>query len=77
VKRVVVLGRGVAGMSTVAAQPGMLTGLPVIELDKCFWSSDLTPLSFCIAADARPPLVGLIVNLAVMSGRSIRLLQLP
>jgi hypothetical protein len=55
----------------------MLTGLPVIELDKCFWSSDLTPLSFCIAADARPPLVGLIVNLAVMSGRSIRLLQLP
>jgi adenylate kinase family enzyme len=45
VKRVVVLGRGGAGKSTVAVQLGMLTGLPVIELDKFFWSSDLTPLS--------------------------------
>ena len=44
-KRVVVLGRGGAGKSTVAVQLGMLTGLPVIELDKYFWSSDLTPLS--------------------------------
>jgi adenylate kinase family enzyme len=44
VKRVVVLGRGGAGKSTVAVQLGMLTGLPVTELDKCFWSSDLTPL---------------------------------
>ena len=43
-KRVVVLGRGGAGKSTVAVQLGMLIGLPVIELDKYFWSSDLTPL---------------------------------
>jgi adenylate kinase family enzyme len=43
VKRVVVLGRGGAGKSTVAVQLGMLIGLPVIELDKYFWSSDLTP----------------------------------
>lgn len=39
------LGRGGAGKSAVAVQLGMLTGLPVIELDKYFWSSDLTPLS--------------------------------
>jgi adenylate kinase family enzyme len=44
VKRVVVLGRGGAGKSTLAAQLGTLAGLPVIELDKHFWSSDLTPL---------------------------------
>jgi adenylate kinase family enzyme len=44
VNRVVVLGRGGAGKSAVAVQLGMLTGLPVIELDKYFWSSDLTPL---------------------------------
>jgi adenylate kinase family enzyme len=44
VKRVVVLGRGGAGKSTVAAKLGVLTGLPVIELDKHFWSSDLRPL---------------------------------
>jgi adenylate kinase family enzyme len=44
VKRVVVLGRGGAGKSTVAVQLGMLTGLPVMELDKHFWSSDLSPL---------------------------------
>jgi adenylate kinase family enzyme len=44
VNRVVVLGRGGAGKSTVAARLGVLTGLPVIELDKHFWSRDLTPL---------------------------------
>ena len=43
--RVVVLGRGGAGKSTVAAKLGVLTVLPVIELDQHFWSSDLTPLS--------------------------------
>ena len=42
--RVVVLGRGGAGKSALAARLGVLTGLPVIELDKHFWSSDLTPL---------------------------------
>lgn len=42
--RVVVLGRGGAGKSALVARLGVLTGLPVIELDKHFWSSDLTPL---------------------------------
>jgi adenylate kinase family enzyme len=44
VNRVVVLGRGGAGKSALAARLGVLTGLPVIELDKHFWSSDLIPL---------------------------------
>jgi adenylate kinase family enzyme len=44
VNRVVVLGRGGAGKSRFAARLGVLTGLPVIELDKHFWSRDLTPL---------------------------------
>jgi adenylate kinase family enzyme len=44
VNRVVVLGRGGAGKSTVATRLGVLTGLPVIELDKHFWSPDLAPL---------------------------------
>ncbi|MFE6862250.1 adenylate kinase [Nocardia sp. NPDC057668] len=43
--RVVVLGRGGAGKSTFAVRLGAVTGLPVIELDKHFWSPDLTPLS--------------------------------
>lgn len=43
-KRVVILGRGGAGKSTVAAQLGTVTGLPVIELGKHFWSPDLTPI---------------------------------
>ena len=44
VNRVVVLGRGGAGKSTLAARLGALTGLPVIELDEHFWSRDLNPL---------------------------------
>lgn len=44
-RRVVILGRGGAGKSTLARQLGALTGLPVIELDKHFWPADLTPLS--------------------------------
>jgi adenylate kinase family enzyme len=43
VNRVVVLGRGGAGKSTLATKLGLLTGLPVIELDKHFWSPDLAP----------------------------------
>lgn len=43
-KRVVVLGRGGAGKSTIAALLGAVTGLPVIELDKHFWPPDLTPI---------------------------------
>jgi adenylate kinase family enzyme len=45
VNRVVVLGRGGAGKSALAARLGVLTGLPVIELDKHFWSRDLTPMA--------------------------------
>jgi len=44
VNRVVVLGRGGAGKSALAVRLGTLTGLPVVELDKHFWSSELTPL---------------------------------
>lgn len=43
-QRVVVLGRGGAGKSTAAAELVHVTGLPVIELDKHFWGTDLSPL---------------------------------
>jgi hypothetical protein len=42
-RRVVILGRGTAGKSTLARQLGDLTGLPVIELDTMFWQPGLTP----------------------------------
>jgi hypothetical protein len=42
-QRVVILGRGAAGKSTLARQLGDLTGLPVTELDKLFWQSGLAP----------------------------------
>jgi adenylate kinase family enzyme len=41
-KRIVILGRGASGKSTLARRLGELTGLPVIELDKLFWQSGLT-----------------------------------
>lgn len=40
-KRVVILGRGGAGKSTLAAALGRATGLPVVELDKHFWGPNL------------------------------------
>jgi adenylate kinase family enzyme len=40
-KRVVILGRGASGKSTLAARLGEITGLPVIELDKSFWQPGL------------------------------------
>jgi len=40
----VVLGRGGAGKSTLAVDLSRVTGLPVIELDRRFWSEDLSPL---------------------------------
>jgi len=40
-KRVVVLGRGASGKSTLAVRLGEITGLPVIELDKLFWRPGL------------------------------------
>jgi adenylate kinase family enzyme len=36
-QRVVILGRGASGKSTLARRLGEITGLPVIELDKVFW----------------------------------------
>jgi adenylate kinase family enzyme len=44
VKRVIILGRGGAGKSTLAAKLGEITGLPVIELDKLFWQPGLRAL---------------------------------
>jgi MoxR-like ATPase len=45
VERVVVLGRGGAGKSTFARHRSQIAGLPVIELDRHFWSEDLSPIS--------------------------------
>jgi adenylate kinase family enzyme len=44
VHRVVVLGRGAAGKTTLSVQLGRVTGIPVVELDAHFWSADLVPL---------------------------------
>jgi adenylate kinase family enzyme len=44
VKRVIVVGPGAAGKSTLAACLGEITGLPVIELDKLFWRPGLAPV---------------------------------
>jgi adenylate kinase family enzyme len=43
VRRVVLLGRGAAGKSTLARRLGAATGIPVVELDALFWRPDLTP----------------------------------
>ncbi|ANZ39630.1 hypothetical protein BBK82_29885 [Lentzea guizhouensis] len=43
-KRVVILGRGGAGKSTLARALGKATGLPVVELDKHFWGPRLEPM---------------------------------
>ena len=43
-QRVVILGRGASGKSTLAMRLGQITGLPVIELDKIFWQPGLLPL---------------------------------
>jgi adenylate kinase family enzyme len=40
-KRVVILGRGAAGKTTLAKRLGEITRLPVIELDSIFWQPDL------------------------------------
>lgn len=42
--RIVVFGRGGAGKSTFALDLSRATGLPVVELDKEFWSEELNPL---------------------------------
>jgi adenylate kinase family enzyme len=40
-KRVVIIGPGASGKSTLAGQLGEITGLRVIELDKLFWQPGL------------------------------------
>jgi hypothetical protein len=45
VARVVILGRGGAGKSTLARRLGSATGLPVIELDAHFWGPGLVPVA--------------------------------
>ncbi|MGA2347900.1 MAG: hypothetical protein ABSF93_17955 [Candidatus Sulfotelmatobacter sp.] len=40
-KRVVILGPGASGKSTLARRLGEITALPVIELDKVFWRPGL------------------------------------
>lgn len=42
-KRVLILGRGASGKTTLAARLGEITGLPVIELDNLFWKPGLLP----------------------------------
>ncbi|HKV93540.1 MAG TPA: adenylate kinase [Candidatus Angelobacter sp.] len=44
-KRVVILGRGAAGKSTLARRLDEITGLGVMELDKLFWQPGLAPTS--------------------------------
>jgi adenylate kinase family enzyme len=41
--RVVILGRGASGKSTLARCLGEITRLPVIEIDKVFWRAGLIP----------------------------------
>ena len=44
-QRVLILGRGGAGKSTLARALSLRTGLPAVELDKHFWQPVLLPLS--------------------------------
>src|SRR5216683_6461299 len=50
-KRVVILGRGASGKSTLARRLGEIAGLPVIEVDKIFWQPGLiaTPRELWVA----------------------------
>lgn len=54
-QRIVVIGRGAAGKSVLAARLGEITGLPVIELDTYFWQAGLigTPAAKWAAAQRR------------------------
>lgn len=42
-KRVVIIGPGASGKSTLAKRIGEITGLPVVELDQLFWQPGLVP----------------------------------
>ncbi|HWG11945.1 MAG TPA: hypothetical protein VG268_01600 [Streptosporangiaceae bacterium] len=56
-RRVVILGRGGAGKSTLARDLSGRTGLPVAELDALFWEPGPTAAEACPWA-ARHQLVG-------------------
>lgn len=44
-ERIVILGRGGAGKSTLARELHTATELPVIELDSIFWSASVEPMT--------------------------------
>jgi len=56
-KRVVILGRGASGKSTLAKRLGETLQLPVIELDKVFWGPGLAATSREQWADVQARLV--------------------
>lgn len=57
-KRVVILGRGASGKSTLAAKLGEIAGLPVIELDKLFWQPGLEAMLHAEWVKTQQRLVG-------------------
>jgi adenylate kinase family enzyme len=56
-KRIVILGRGASGKSTLAVRLGNMTGLPVVELDKVFWQPGLVASSQDAWKDVQQDLV--------------------
>jgi len=54
-RRVVIIGPGASGKSTLALQLGEITGLPVVELDQVFWRPGLvhTPRDEWVAVQQR------------------------
>lgn len=46
-QRVIIVGPGASGKSTLARRLGELTGLPVVEIDTIFWTPDLVAKSPC------------------------------
>ncbi|MER6914791.1 hypothetical protein ABT354_24215 [Streptomyces sp. NPDC000594] len=57
-ERIVILGRGGAGKSTLARRLGEVTGLPVVELDRIFWARGASGLPPGEWAAAQRDLVG-------------------
>jgi adenylate kinase family enzyme len=57
VRRVVILGPGASGKSTLALRLGEITALPVIELDKVFWQPGLVAMAQSQWAELQQELV--------------------